>query len=63
MYIYFWNFDVKAKWQEDNILAKCYMLAFMSWILQNLHQANMTAKELLYSLSEMFRWEQTSRES
>ena len=29
------------------------MLASMSQILQNLHQANMNAKEFLYSLTEM----------
>ena len=34
-------------------MAKFHMLASMPWILLNLYQANMTAKEFLYSLSEM----------
>ena len=47
------TFGVKAKWQEDNIRAKCYMLASMSGHLQFLHLAMVTAKEIKKSLTDM----------
>ena len=46
----FETFGAKAKWQEDNIKAKCYMLASMSGYLQFLHHGMVTAKEIMESL-------------
>ena len=48
------TFGAKAKWQEDNIKAKCYMLASMSGYLQFLHHGMVTAKEIMESLQQMF---------
>ena len=48
------TFDVNAKWQEDNIRAKYYMLASMSGNLQFLHHGMVTAKEIMESLQQMF---------
>ena len=42
------------KWVKDNDMAKCYILASMSNVLQHQHQFFTVASDIMFSLKEMF---------
>ena len=42
------------KWVKADEMARCYILASMSSVLQHQHQNTCTAYEIMYSLKEMF---------
>ncbi|WP_163813176.1 hypothetical protein, partial [Pseudodesulfovibrio sp. JC047] len=46
--------EAERKWKKANSMAKCYMLASMSNVLQTQHEHMDTAYEIMMSLSEMF---------
>ena len=43
------------KWQKADKLAKCYILASMSNVLQQQHERMLTAYDILLNVKEMFR--------
>ena len=42
------------KWQKADKLARCYILALMSNVLQQLHERMLTAYDILLNVKEMF---------
>lgn len=46
--------EVDLKWKKDDTMAKCYLLASMSPILQSQHEMMPFATDIMYNLSEMF---------
>ncbi|KAJ9141315.1 hypothetical protein P3X46_031863 [Hevea brasiliensis] len=46
--------DTLRKWREDDIQAKCYMLASMTNQLQKQHEKMQTSSEILSHLQELF---------
>ena len=46
--------EAERKWKKANNMAKCYMLASMSNVLQTQHENMDTAYDIMLSLSEMF---------
>ena len=46
--------DHYAKWTNDNEMAKCYIQASMSSVLQHQHQSYKTANDIISNLKEMF---------
>ena len=46
--------EAKNKWKKANSMAKCYMLASISNVLQTQHEQMDTAADIMLSLSEMF---------
>src|SRR5579862_6779626 len=46
--------EAERKWKKANSMAKCYMLASMSNVLQTQHEHMDTAYDIMMSLSEMF---------
>lgn len=46
--------EAERKWKKANSMAKCYMLASMSNVLQTQHEQMDTASDIMLSLSEMF---------
>ena len=49
--------DLCDKWLQDDEMARCYILASMSGVLQHRHDSIKTAFEIIYNLKEMF-WDQ-----
>ena len=43
------------KWQKADKLAKCYILASMSNVLQQQHERMLSAYDIMLNLKEMFR--------
>ncbi|XP_059663798.1 uncharacterized protein LOC132309512 [Cornus florida] len=46
--------EMYEKWQKADEIAKCYILASMSNVLQHQHQSFVTAHDILLNLKEMF---------
>ena len=46
--------DHYAKWTNDNEMAKCYIQASMSSVLQHQHQSYKNAYDIISDLKEMF---------
>jgi len=46
--------DLYDKWVKANDMAKCYILASMSNVLQHQHQYYTVASDIMFNLSEMF---------
>lgn len=46
--------DHHAKWAKDNEMARCYIQASMSSVLQHQHQFYKTAYDIISNLREMF---------
>ncbi|XP_059650724.1 uncharacterized protein LOC132296550 [Cornus florida] len=46
--------EMYEKWQKADEMAKCYILASMSNVLQHQHQSFVTTRDILLNLKEMF---------
>ncbi|XP_059627761.1 uncharacterized protein LOC132270605 [Cornus florida] len=46
--------EMYEKWQKADEMAKCYILAIMSNVLQQQHQSFVAARDILLNLKEMF---------
>ncbi|GMP28110.1 hypothetical protein CsSME_00003789 [Camellia sinensis var. sinensis] len=46
--------EAARKWQEADVVAKCYILASMTNVLQKQHEGVPTAKDMMINLKEMF---------
>ena len=46
--------DLYTKWPKDNEMAKCYMKASMSSVLQDQHESFKTASDIISNLKEKF---------
>ncbi|KAL5557637.1 hypothetical protein UlMin_033848 [Ulmus minor] len=43
-----------ANWLDSNKIARCYMMASLSSVLQKQHEGYMTAKEIMHNVEDMF---------
>ena len=47
--------EAYQRWQKANEMARCYILASMSNVLQHQHESMATAYDMMYNLKEIFR--------
>ena len=46
--------EAYTRWKKADEMARCYILASMSNVLQHQHQSFATAEDMIFNLSEMF---------